>query len=544
MKKILVFVILIITIVGCEKDHVVPKELADVDNMCYTHPKEALKKLEELRNKLSDYSEYARNRFLLTQIKVRDVNYISHTDDRVIKELVDYFNDNGSLTERITAYHYLGSTYRDLRDYPKAIGAYEKVIDLSKSMTTRADTMVCLRTCGQLWHIHMLQRNVEEVVKAAKKELELAESIKVATPDIYMDVASAFWQTGQKDSVEKYYAIARQMVDSEKDNESGSVVSILSEQLSFYSKFRNKEKALLCKSMIDKCRNINPPKNYYVALGHFFRYFESPDSAIMCYKKSYEFRDGTYGNQGATRALMEIYAERKEWETSYFYAKKYIETSDSIETQLKNEESEAIINQSKYNRDMQEEVELIKKMDRQKWITGIIVVVVAVCSMWMILWYYLSRKGRKKAISEKEHLLEECKRKIDVMQAVIEEKEQAIRLNIEKEEKRRNNDECRKEIREKEFAQSYENLIVEINKSIKNNEVLTLMKRNHVTAYINQVYPGFIEELGTSNMQRIMVHCLNKLSIKDSDIPALVGMSRTTIWRILRKEKGNSQDAT
>ncbi|MBR4921953.1 MAG: hypothetical protein IKZ62_11670, partial [Prevotella sp.] len=49
--------------------------------------------------------------------------------DLMIKKLMSYFEDKGSLNEKQEVFYYAGSVYRDLQDTPRALEYFLKSLD-------------------------------------------------------------------------------------------------------------------------------------------------------------------------------------------------------------------------------------------------------------------------------------------------------------------------------------------------------------------------------------------------------------------------------
>lgn len=62
----------------------------------------------------------------MARLRVQDKAYIAATSDIVAKQLVTYFEKNGTALEKQEAYFYAGSVYRDLQDTPRALKYFSK----------------------------------------------------------------------------------------------------------------------------------------------------------------------------------------------------------------------------------------------------------------------------------------------------------------------------------------------------------------------------------------------------------------------------------
>ena len=115
--------------------------LTEIQLLGDTLPTQALLKLDSIKPFFNNESEYMRNKLALLNIRLHDKAFILHTSDSIIKQLCRYFEKNGTAAELQEAYYYMGSVYRDLNDYPNAVTAFLKAIDVAES-NKDADTYI------------------------------------------------------------------------------------------------------------------------------------------------------------------------------------------------------------------------------------------------------------------------------------------------------------------------------------------------------------------------------------------------------------------
>ncbi len=124
---------------GCNRfpTEEVPKEMHVIEELVLQNPDLALQLTEELEDCTRDYGELTRMRFELLKIRVRDKSIIPQTSDETAKKLVEYFEDNGTSNDRMSACYYLGGYYRDNAQPDSAIMWYKNAYALAD--TTAAD---------------------------------------------------------------------------------------------------------------------------------------------------------------------------------------------------------------------------------------------------------------------------------------------------------------------------------------------------------------------------------------------------------------------
>lgn len=124
---------------GCDRFNTgeVPEEMHVIEEVVLRNPELAVQLTEEFEPKARKYNELTRMRFELLKIRVRDKSIIPQTSDEMAKKLVEYFEDNGTSNDKMSACYYLGGYYRDNVQPDSAIMWYKKAYALAD--TTAAD---------------------------------------------------------------------------------------------------------------------------------------------------------------------------------------------------------------------------------------------------------------------------------------------------------------------------------------------------------------------------------------------------------------------
>ena len=97
-KKI-VCLIAILLMVSCSSDGIIEK-MEQIKTIGNHDPEKALVMLDSLELDVRDKSEYARNKYDLLRIRLHDKANHMPSSDLMIKGLVAYFEDNGSIPEK------------------------------------------------------------------------------------------------------------------------------------------------------------------------------------------------------------------------------------------------------------------------------------------------------------------------------------------------------------------------------------------------------------------------------------------------------------
>ena len=82
---------------------------------------EAQTRAEGLRDSVRHSSEYVRQKYNLLAIRLRDKNDMMPSSPDSALQVMSYFESRQNVVDKERAFYYMGSTYRDLKDYPKAV---------------------------------------------------------------------------------------------------------------------------------------------------------------------------------------------------------------------------------------------------------------------------------------------------------------------------------------------------------------------------------------------------------------------------------------
>ena len=97
-------------------------------------------------------SEYTIMKYDLLKIRLEDKSYIPHTSNKVIENLVKYFEDNGTIKDKQEVYYYAGSVYRDLDDTPRGIENFYKSIEAVRDKR-ECDSIILRNAYSNLYYL-------------------------------------------------------------------------------------------------------------------------------------------------------------------------------------------------------------------------------------------------------------------------------------------------------------------------------------------------------------------------------------------------------
>ena len=125
------YIISIFALPSCSKEDSL-EEMERIKIIGDKNPIKALAMLDSLKIGIRKENNYVKNKYDLLQIRLNDKADNIPNSDIMIKHLIGYFEDKGSMLEKQEVTYYAGSVYRDLRDTPRALGYFLKSTEYAK----------------------------------------------------------------------------------------------------------------------------------------------------------------------------------------------------------------------------------------------------------------------------------------------------------------------------------------------------------------------------------------------------------------------------
>lgn len=128
MKHFLSILFLVICLASCNNHSAYWDTLAQVESYIEEKPDSALVTLEQIDlSELSSKEETAK--YALLYSMALDKNFIDKTDFDVLQPAIDYYEDNGSATDKLRTYYYQGRIYQNLGNDAAAMECFVNAIN-------------------------------------------------------------------------------------------------------------------------------------------------------------------------------------------------------------------------------------------------------------------------------------------------------------------------------------------------------------------------------------------------------------------------------
>lgn len=167
-----------------------------------TQPEEALKILQDQKDSLQRLSEEARIYYDLLTLQAEDCQYIIHTDDSLVRRIVQFYESHGNPTPKTLAYYLMGKVYRDMNDAPQALKAFQQALDVeSENLSLRVNIY------QEMYPLFANQGLYDDAIQIQKKaiDIHLLQDNRNDIVSIQRNIARMFEQKAEKDSAIHYY---------------------------------------------------------------------------------------------------------------------------------------------------------------------------------------------------------------------------------------------------------------------------------------------------------------------------------------------------
>ena len=379
-------------------------------------------------------SECVRMHYDLLRIRIRDKKDCIPTSADSIRQVVRYMDRHGSERDRMRAYYYMGSVFRDLHDSPRAIVNFMKSARLAEE-SREADTLMLIKCHAQLGGLYQQQLNYEEGLAEALKEYELAEKVGRVTPWILMDVEAAYNMVGNHKKRLEYTDMAYELMV--RDSSLPIRPGIQTTMLTIYSVEKRKDRADSLLQVVKAIPAHKRPHNYNRSIGQYYSSFGQPDSAAKYDLRQLETTKLTGSKMWSAARLMHYYHDKGDDREAMRYARIYQKANDSLSVERQFEQTKKARGEYLYQQDQEREDALQRRNALLRlWLSmGVGVGGIAILGL---VSYFLFRRNRmledlvrkdlqialsQEALRKRSEDLAKAEQEVDELSSLLEQRE-------------------------------------------------------------------------------------------------------------------------
>lgn len=565
-------VLMILFLASCVKDDYLWK-MEQIKAIGDENPIVALKMLDSLEVEIRDKNEYIQNKYDLLRVRLNDKSYIMPSSDIMIKKLVAYFEKEGSTDEKQEVHHYAGSTYRDLKDAPRALEHFFKAIEYANENYGNLDSVLLCNSYSNINYLQYKVQNYNEAFKAAIKELELCKKMKIDPTIPFSHLGASCQALDKTREAEAFYDSAySHIILSKNVSEHQELLAILTNN---YSELKQLSKAKNCLELIEENPLKGVPGYSCVAFAEYYKSLGMIDSAATYCKRMIDEGKDIYSKYDAAKLLFNMYSQVGDVENARKSAEIYMQLSDSLDFGKRQELAATVNNIYQYHLDQKKEQELKEKSEHYKNIT---IIFFLAASLLVCVAYIANFKRKQKhqkeiaalssalqrvsndgeqlrkeikmkekelvvskeALKEKTEELDDIKQKyLTAHQELLEYDEALKKTEKQLEERKEQNKTFIKLLHQSEFEGTAEDVIKSVREASKGKKEMTIAEWKQLYKAVDELYPTFhetilkqSERLGEKEMQ---VMYLLRIGLSKHQIMNVTNLARVTIWRWEKK---------
>ena len=566
------FVLMILILASCSKDHSLSR-MEQIKVIGDNDPNMALSMLDSLEIEVREKNDYIKNKYDLLRIRLNDKAYKMPTSDIMVRKLVAYFENNGTIADKQEVYYYAGSVYRDLQDTPRALEHFFKSLDYASENPKECDSVMLSNTYSNINYLQYKVQNFNESLKAALKELEISKKTNtdVATPFSHLGVSYQALKKN-KEAEEAYDSVFARIVQSQSEFARQDIILVL---LHHYSELKAMSKARDCVKLIKGNPLEGEPTYACVALGEYYRTLGMVDSAAVFFERVLDGTTDLYVKYDVAKLMFNMYNDAGDKENSKRYADIFMWLSDSLDFGKRQELAATVNNAYQYHLDQKREQDLKEEKERYKSLS---IIAFLAASLLASVGYIFNFKRKQRHLKEvaalsselqrvsdddkklredikrKEKVLAESreslkrssrelddvKKKLQLVNQELSENTEALKKTEEQlEEKKEQNKTFIKLLHQSDFEGKAEDVIRAVRAASKGKKEMTLAEWKQLYNAVDELYPTFHEAILKQHRRvsdkEMQVLYLIRIGLSKQQIINMTDLARVTIWRWEKK---------
>jgi len=541
-------------LVGCGGDGYTP-ELRAIDTIINEKPDSALHLLDSLSTEATAWPKSQRMRYSLLTMKAQNKAYVPFISDTIAKDLVSYYDDNGSPNDRLLARYLLGCVYRDLGEAPHAVDCYLDAVNHADTTATNCDFYTLSSVYSQLATVFYRQLLLSNEIDARKKASHyafLANMPKLGIYNIDM-IAGSYILMNKKDSAEiilksvleqyRKHGYVQQALRSSK-----TLMFLYTESPQRLAEAKTLMDQFECESELFNEQHELPPsqRQYYYYKGLYYEGINELDSAEYYYRKITRPNMKAAQKDPMYRGLLSVFKKRHQADSIAKYALLFCEANDSSIAKKDQELTAQMASLYNYNRYQREAFESEREAERLK-----IIFVSVVAILWVIggsaFAFYRAKKQKTLADYRQNleslgkiqsELQELCGENGDLPALIARKNEEISHLQnriLEYQKHQSDNDKANLEDR-----LTNAEIVNQLSELLNGNPIRQASREQirQVTILINEQIPAFYNALNTPVVLRPVeyeVCMLIRCHFKPSGVGKLLGLDEAYVSNVRRR---------
>lgn len=505
---------------------------------------------------------YVQKKYDLLRIRLNDKAFKLAQNDIMIRELVPYFEENGTEADIQEVYYYAGSVYRDLQDTPHALEYFLKAAETKGGI----DSIMLLNTYSQLYGTYHKVQDYTNALINAKMEYQIAKKLNVLDEITTYHCAASY---SALDSISESCKYLDETLEFICKRKKGTYTHDIASRVLYFYAYHNivgkANKAYeLFTSIPDKKYNVQD----YIALAEYYKMQSKQYEAIECYKAILNSKNDEEQRYDAYRLLFIQYYNQGDYTNAAKYGAQFVLISDTLNLGKRQEMAATVNNMHQYHRDKEREQRLKDEAERYHTTVQIMVMLTILAGMLAYLFYYRKRNRHLRDMLRASAQIEGVRNDAKALEQELEKTRQELQNNKDEltqvqEENRKVADELKivtmqlrdrlqqnnnlvQMLHQDKLAGESENIVLSIRKAA--NGIRKLSQEEWYAFYcaVDTLYPTYkevlVQRLDSLNEKQMRVCYLLRIGLGNSDIQKLTDTPRTTLHRWIKQYRDTLSD--
>lgn len=505
---------------------------------------------------------YVQKKYDLLRIRLNDKAFKLAQNDIMIRELVPYFEENGTEADLQEVYYYAGSVYRDLQDTPHAMEYFLK----ASETTGDIDSIMLRNTYSQLYSIFYNVQDYPNALINAKQEYLIAKKINNLDETTIYHCAISYSALDSLTQATQYCNETVEHIASH--NTTANNQQILARLLYEYANRSDTANAIRTYEIFSQIDIQEHTTLDYFALGAYYIMQSKQEEAIECYKAILNSKNDEEQRYDAYQMLFTIYYKLGDYTHAVEYGRQHILIGNTLNFGKRQEMAATANNMHQYHRDKEREQRLKDEAERYHTTVQIVVMLTILAGMLAYLFYYRKRNRHLRDMLRASAQIEDVRHDASILQQELAKARQELQRNKDdlaqaKEENRKVADELKivtmqlrdrlqqnnnlvQMLHQDKLAGESENIVLSIRKAA--NGIRKLSQEEWYAFYcaVDTLYPTYkevlVQRLDSLNEKQMRVCYLLRIGLGNSDIQKLTDTPRTTLHRWIKQYRDTLSD--
>ena len=368
-----------------------------VERMEYC-PDSALALLQDMKDTLEGLPEETRMYYQLLILQAEDLQYILHTDDSLITNLVQYYEAKEDDYKKVLAYYLMGKVYIDMNDAPQALKAFQQALDVPSIGLDMKE-----RIYGDMAPLFSNQGLSDNAILTHQYLLDIyrAKGNNQGMAIAQWTIARMFKQKAINDSAAHYYREACHAALAMKD--SATYYGMLAEWTGLRYEMEKSPEMLQVLKEVEQREDILDKSNIHFILARMYKDFGMMDS--MAYYSQKVIESGNIEKAYYSyRELYELEKQKQNPVKALEYMEKAMNSRNLLQTISQREALSQINSLYSYQHISDENADL--KLNKEKQKNVILILVILLVSITFVCFVVITyQRKRSRQVLERERKL-------------------------------------------------------------------------------------------------------------------------------------------